>query len=285
MKLSSLVASMTKTVTSGEAPRESATKQLEALFPGQDPYDEASLGRFVARADRAQAAYCVDLIAKVMADQADPATSERASRAGRWIALSLKDRKECVAATFRLSSQDKAFMEHIRLGDASRDSSKWGEGELHYWRGLSLYPLHAGYRVQYAHCLKEQGKFVDAELQYRNALALGEVQPDLIRHLRFSAEKVGRPVNGEGLDTVTKFWSQAAAGGSPLDMPATERDIVSAGDLFLGRSAWPVAELAEIMSKAPLMSDVIAHFLQRPEFAAANRDLMLLLVESREARR
>jgi hypothetical protein len=66
--------------------------------------------------------------------------------------------------------------------------------------------LHRGYAVQYAHCIKEQGKYFEAEQHYRDAFGLGEVSSDLLQHLRFVTAKTGRSVKESTVAEIANFW-------------------------------------------------------------------------------
>lgn len=107
----------------------------------------------------------------------------------RGIPRVISDRRRAVSASLVLCSGDGEARELIRSADEARDKADWVIGEYAYWRVVSLYPLHPGYYVQYGHCLKEQGKYLDAEVNYRTAFALGDVGGDLSEHIAFVAAR------------------------------------------------------------------------------------------------
>lgn len=248
---------------------------------GDDPYADASLVRFLQRDDRAAVDRLIDVLAGISGGGSGGAAVQARMLARRLTSM-IADRRLAVEATLRLASTDLEFVEFIRAGDLARDAGNWERGEYNYWKALQIYPLHRGYKVQYAHCLKEQGKYYDAELRYREALALGERSGDLIRHLRFIAEMSGHSVSGATLDSIAAYWE----GGEPyvpLGVPAIGSDIAACGDLLLGRSAWSASEACHLMDQCPRLHQVVRAMMKRPEFVQANRELLTLIAETEGA--
>jgi hypothetical protein len=103
-------------------------------------------------------------------------------------------RGEQVRLTFDAAGSDSEFAHTTEAADSARDRGLWREAETHYRRILEWYPLHHGYRVQHAHMCKEQGNFDQAEVGYRDALALGAPVADVEPHLDF----VARRLSGSG---------------------------------------------------------------------------------------
>ncbi|MEN3950804.1 tetratricopeptide repeat protein [Iodidimonas sp. SYSU 1G8] len=90
-----------------------------------------------------------------------------------------------IALTYQRCAVDADFAALIAQGDAARDRGDWQTAAERFGRALERYPLHAGYSVQLGHMLKEQGRFPDAEIQYRSAIALGDKSADTREHLAF----------------------------------------------------------------------------------------------------
>jgi hypothetical protein len=286
MLLSNLLPSKSKTQVAGGILRPSSPlSELTRLIPDGDPLSPERLTGFIAAAGQNAVALVVDAVADCMPATNDPALSSQAVSAARVLVAAIPDRRLAVGASLRFSAQDPEFQDLVRQGDARRDARHWGEGEHAYWRALSLYPMHSGYRVQYAHCLKEQSKFADAELQYRNALALGNAGADLTEHVHFAAGRSGRGLDPRVSAAIAAYWSSSAPSEDPLAAPVMSSDIPRLGELLIGRSAWSVDETCSFMHKAPLVRDVVALMLERPDFAAANRDLLAMLAETRWGRR
>jgi tetratricopeptide (TPR) repeat protein len=120
--------------------------------------------------------------------------------------------------TERAAARDPDFQKLIFEADRARDAGYWSRGENLYRQALSLYPSHFGYLVQYAHCLKEQCKFADAEIYYRVALALRAPQRDVREHLAFVASRQGYP------ETLNGFAAAAVEPGTSVDDPAIKQN-------------------------------------------------------------
>ncbi len=102
-----------------------------------------------------------------------------------------RTRQERLALTFKAAAQDEEFRNLTAEADASRDAGLWEAAERAYERALAIYPLHFGYRIQHAHMCKEQGRFDEAEIGYRDARALGARTVDVAAHLAFVAGRQG----------------------------------------------------------------------------------------------
>jgi tetratricopeptide (TPR) repeat protein len=96
-----------------------------------------------------------------------------------------RTRAEMIDLTFAAAAEDDEFRRAVEAADKARDGRDWAEAAGHYARALSMYPFHSGYRVQLAHMLKELGRFEAAEIDYREALALGAPLADVLEHLQF----------------------------------------------------------------------------------------------------
>lgn len=96
-----------------------------------------------------------------------------------------RSRAEMTALTFQAAAEDEEFQTLVKQADAARDERRWADASALYERALGLHPLHFGYRVQHAHMMKEQERFEAAEIDYRDALALGAPIRDVLQHLDF----------------------------------------------------------------------------------------------------
>ena len=99
-------------------------------------------------------------------------------------------RIEATRLTSRVASDHAEFIRLVANGDWLRDTRNFSEAEREYWLALKIFPLHSSYRVQYAHCLKEQSKHGDALVNYCYALGLGAPRHDVEEHLLFAARAV-----------------------------------------------------------------------------------------------
>lgn len=197
----------------------------------------------------------------------------------RALPLLLADRRAAVDATLRLAAGDRDFRRLVAIADTARDHREWSVGEYNYWLGLKLYPLHSGYIVQYAHCIREQNKFLEAEIQYRNALALGE-KAEMRHYITACCTERGAQVSAENLDAV--FSASSGAWSRPFDFPPTSKNVQDLYDLLLGRGA-NFIEIADIMNLCPSILEVALRLCQSKEFRAANRRVLSLIAGVEEA--
>ena len=96
-----------------------------------------------------------------------------------------------IAVTLATSGADERFCGHIARADAARDCGDWGLAEAEYAAALRRFPLHWGYCIQYAHAIKEQGRFAHAEIWYRSAVALAAPADAVDEHLAFVCHSSG----------------------------------------------------------------------------------------------
>jgi tetratricopeptide (TPR) repeat protein len=181
-------------------------------------------------------------------------------------------RPDAVATTLSAAERDPGFRALVAEADAARDARDFTRGEYLYWRALALYPLHYGYATQYAHCLKEQGKFAEAEGVYRSALALGGAAEDLHEHITAVAA-------ARGAEPALPTADLPVA--DPLDLRPTRNDVALLFALLLHRSPASHEETLDLLRACPRRRDVAQALIRRDEFARANTDLMVLLAEAR----
>ena len=186
-------------------------------------------------------------------------------------------RRHAVDLTLRAAAQDPEFTALASAGDAARDGREWSAGEFDYWRALGLYPLHPGYRTQYAHCVKEQEKYAAAEISYRAALALGAPLDDVSEHLTFVAGRLGHSI------AINEFTSRPGP-ESPLDEIPTKMDVEFAFTL-LTDSGPSEAELLDMLRAQRTIRGVWLRIIADRRFSAANIGLLALLARSSRALR
>jgi tetratricopeptide (TPR) repeat protein len=184
------------------------------------------------------------------------------------------NRAEAVRLATAAAARDPEFQRLIMLADTARDQRDWPEAEYRYWQALSLYPLHAGYLVQYGHALKEQQKLPDAEVAYRSALALGEAVDDLQRHIAH----VGAMLSFQ--EPAERPLPMRLPAGHPLADPPTRDDVELIFALLLHRAPHIADEMLALLRSAPTRHAVLLAVLAKEEVATANSDLMLLLAEA-----
>ncbi|TBW39541.1 hypothetical protein EYW49_06645 [Siculibacillus lacustris] len=266
------------TRASAKASGAKAAEVAAALFGGGGGFDEAELRAWEA----AEADAEIDAFVSRLADHLG-ALEGHGGRAAieavaRRVPQVLVGRRRRVAATLRLAGLDAGFRAAVRDGDAARDRRDWGAGEHAFWRALQIFPFHPGYRVQYAHCLKEQDKWVDAELEYRSALALGNRDADLAVHIDFVSRRRGAPADPAVLARVAGWWS--VPDPRPLAVPPLRADVEALVALLLGRGPAHLAEIADLLAANASLAEIVDRLIGHPAFVTANRDLLTLLVES-----
>lgn len=187
-----------------------------------------------------------------------------ADKSNLWAA---RTRAEQVRVAQVEADRDDIFRQLVDAADQARDERNWGLAEFNYWQALERHPYQAGYRVQYAHMLKEQGKWMDAELHYRSAIALGEPVEDVRIHLSFVADHNG----------ATHRVLQPA-----LDVPAmlaapSWPDIRLLTIVCLHREDLDIARSLEIMRTCKNNSDVMMTLIQSEDFCPCNMEFLDLL--------
>lgn len=180
-------------------------------------------------------------------------------------------RAEEIERQLKRAVKDSRFKALVREGDLARDSQNWAAAEHSYMRGLALYPFHPGYRAQYAHMLKEQGKFAAAEAHYRSAFATGCPIEDVKPHLAFATAQNGGRL--EALDT-PNFAVTA------LKAPPTMFDIEALALVFFHDSgAISLNEAALLMRRHRTNEQVALALLLEDRFLRLNLPFLHLLQE------
>lgn len=194
----------------------------------------------------------------------------------RALPLAAPWRRERVALTFRACRRDSTFADAMRQGDANRDARTWDQGVKHYSEGLQLYPYHHGCMLQRSHCLKESENFAEAELGYRDALALGAAFGDVWEHLAFVSARAGWRDRLYPTDLIEALESGAANLRDELVLSDEIRELAQ---LLFG-AAPPGAEWAlEQARAAPCLEQLVERLVQDPRFTRANRRLLTHLLE------
>lgn len=193
----------------------------------------------------------------------------------RFIARSLLDPHISRRFVPTLANLDESFTTAVQAGDKARDMRNWGDAEFQYWRALSLYPKHMGYRVQYAHVLKEAGKYLDAEVHYRHAFSQGEIDSDTVSFIQYSQSKRDGSWADSAHQYVLEYWS-APRQFDPLGAPLGKESVELIFRVFYRRMPQMI-EAAENMAQYGSVGDIIKHLTISTEFATANRDLLSLI--------
>ena len=132
-----------------------------------------------------------------------------------------------------------------------------------------MYPLHFGYRVQYGHMLKEQQRFLPAEIAYRDAIVLGAPAEDVAVHLRFVCERQE--------DKAYLPPPAAGADQAPMAMPPGSLDIVTLAHLIWHEPSLDDEDHAAMLAECATCEDVALRMMADRRFARRNRLLLRVL--------
>ena len=163
------------------------------------------------------------------------------------------------------------FQDLIRRGDALRDDRRFEEAEVCYRQALQLFPLHSGYRVQYAHVLKEQQKDVDAFVHYCFALGIGAPTHDVAEHLLFAAKRVEIEVGLADVERLASAWATLERTSNLWDAPPIECDFIEFARLLWGNTGLITSEVVKsYLLKCVTRKQLFIAFLRSPETLRAN---------------
>ncbi len=98
---------------------------------------------------------------------------------------------------------DSSAAHHRAEGDAKRDAACWPEAAQAYQAYLDIYPDDTAIRIQFGHCLKEQGQIAAALAQYQQALMATPEDDDLHLQIGHALKLLGR------LDEAKQNYEQA----------------------------------------------------------------------------
>lgn len=173
------------------------------------------------------------------------------------------------------AGHDPDFKRWVAQGDRARDAGNWTHGVNAYLAALNLYRQHAGYRVQLGHCLKESGRTVEAEICYRDAVALGGAIDHIWPHLEFVAHRNGGSVRLYPPHIMEAVFSPL--GGAEVQSGlATSCEIRALAWLLHGVESPATPWLLQVLRAAPLREQVKQHLIADPAFINTNGSLIAL---------
>lgn len=187
-------------------------------------------------------------------------------------------RIEAINWTYQAASQHAEFRQLVEKADTSRDQYEHAQAELQYWQALRIFPLHGGYRVQYAHCLKEQQKYPDAFIQYWYALGLGAPQHDVEEHVLFAARHAGIAASASDVGRRAAAFAGAQRAADDWEAAPIEKDFKDFAGLFWGdhgplTSAFVIEQLLACHTRKALF----IKYISAPETIRRNRPLFVML--------
>lgn len=194
----------------------------------------------------------------------------------RTIGVSLPNRQARVefarrAIEFDDDAGDWIAKAEAKVGDAA---------EFAYWSCLQLYPFARDVVLGYAKALHEQGKLLDAEVQLRNAIALGTPPESVRRQLQAIASARGESCVEE---VVSKFAQGLKAPINALSSPRGDAflypDLHTIEMLyrFLSGERPGIQVVAQLQKASRTAWDLLINIVSTGEFRRANLDLMYLL--------
>jgi hypothetical protein len=187
-------------------------------------------------------------------------------------------RIEATRQTLRAASHNAEFKRLVANGDKLRDTRNFSEAEGEYRLALAIFPLHGSYRVQYAHCLKEQSKHEAALVQYCYALGLGAPRHDVEEHLLFAAGRAKIGVDSTHVEKVVAAWNKAERTGDDWDAPPTAQDFLDFAELFWGNAnALTDAFVLPYLLACHTRKALFLKFLGAPDTLRHNRRLFVML--------
>ena len=201
----------------------------------------------------------------------------------RTIPEAAPERSERVELTLQASRNDPDFRHTVQRGDGARDKGDWDLGAVHYTRALAMYQYHHGYLVQRSHCLKEAGHYIEAEIGYRDALALGAPWNDVREHLAFAAVKTGFSNRTYPPGIAGRFEAADLVSDSCWrNQLSTSTDVQKLADLFYGEETRWSGWTRDHLRAAPMRADLVARLVRASEFRRVNRRLLRLLAKPDE---
>lgn len=100
-------------------------------------------------------------------------------------------RRRAVLRSVIMSHGDMRFLYAILRGQDALKRGLWNAALERFDRAIQLYPWSPGYLVARGHAKRKMGQFVEAEQDFRDALALGAPQDDLMDHIAHCARQAG----------------------------------------------------------------------------------------------
>jgi tetratricopeptide (TPR) repeat protein len=189
-----------------------------------------------------------------------------------------RDRTTATEAVHLAAQKDDVFQGLVHEADRLRDDRKFSQAEGYYAQALKIFPLHSGYRVQFAHSLKEQGRQIEAIAQYAFALATGAPLPDVAQHILFCAREAEVPLTLANVERLARAWIHFKRSSNLWDAPPIESDFIEFAQLLWGNSGLINAALVtRYFPKCVTRKALFIAFLESPETPRANPQLFKLL--------
>lgn len=185
---------------------------------------------------------------------------------GRAVTRAIAEPVRAGEAALRFAGHDTDFIEIVAKADEMRSKRDFSQAEYQYWLAHLLYPKHPLILVQYAHALKEQGKFPDALARYLDAAAFGAPMSDVEEHALFVAGALGLKARVAELLL------------APTLIPIST-DVRALYELLIGREP-AISDVVLLMIEHRSAVSIVTTLMRREEFSQANRELLRLVAET-----
>ena len=177
-------------------------------------------------------------------------------------------RSEAIFLDHQGAANDPEFKKLAAAADRGRDLRDWAKAEFDYWKALERYPFHSGYRIQYAHVIKEQGKYDWAEVHYRSALAEGAAMDLIDEHLRFAVLR-----NGAAFVSPGTFNLEV----QPFAAPPTFHDLKTLSWLFWSEVEVNSFDALKFLRECRTNREVALRMVEDRRFIEKNRQFLEIL--------
>ena len=177
------------------------------------------------------------------------------------VAVDTTSRALMIASSQHAALSDERFRALVQQGDWARDERDWARAADSYRKALRLYPYQRSYWVQLGHMEKEQDRFVEAEIAYRTAIALGEPLADVEPHAVFAMERQ---------ETAETDWPLHLPGEGPAAIqPPARRDVELMAGLFVGARSMASDAVLAAMRRHPTLDALAVSFVEDEGFDPA----------------
>lgn len=154
---------------------------------------------------------------------------------------------------YQAALADDQFMFHVRRGDWAMEKSAWSEAEDEYRAALKLHPYERTYWSQHGHAARAQGKYVLAEISYRNSCALGHPLPEISPFLKDAMAHQSVTAAEFPIRPYTK-------GTLSMQLPVSN-DILIFASAFWGEPDVGDLELLHLMRNSPTLDSLAERML------------------------
>lgn len=171
------------------------------------------------------------------------------------------DRKDLIETAQTFAARDDGFRLLVQEADWRRDEQRWAEAEDAYKKALELFPYQRSYWGQLAHCAREAGSLVRAEVAYRTACSLGEPIAEIEPFLAFTLEAQGLAL----ADHPLRPYRAGAAADEPPGWP----DVMLFSRMAWGDDALPDEDILALLRACPSCDALLAAMIEDARFERA----------------